>query len=303
MNNFDIAIIGGGPAGYTAAIYAGRAGYSAVVFEKFSPGGQMGITTDIENYPGFTEVDGFTLTEKMMKQAKKFGAVMKSEEILSAELSGEIKTLTTKKNTYTASAVIIAAGAKPRQLNIPGELEFSGRGVSYCASCDGMFYKGKTVVVNGGGDTAVEDALYLANICESVIVVHRRNEFRASPNGVKKLREKENITLVMDSVVEKIVGDDKVSAVELRNVSTDERTSIPCDGIFVAVGRIPDTEIYKNQLKLDKSGYIVAGEDCKTSVEGVFAAGDVRTKALRQIVTACSDGANAVKSAEEWLNR
>ena len=303
MNNFDIAIIGGGPAGYTAAIYAGRAGYSSVVFEKFSPGGQMGITTSIENYPGFPEVDGFTLTEKMMKQAKKFGAVMKSEEISQVKLSGDVKTLTTGKNVYTASAVIIAAGAKPRYLGVPGELEFSGRGVSYCASCDGMFYRGKTVVVNGGGDTAVEDALYLANICEKVIVVHRRNEFRASPHGVKKLREKDNITLVMDSVVEKITGESKVSAVELRNVSTNELTTLPCDGIFVAVGRIPDTEIYKNQLELDKSGYISAGEDCKTSVDGVFAAGDVRTKALRQIVTACSDGANALKSAEEWLNR
>lgn len=303
MDKYDIAIIGGGPAGYTAAIYAGRAGYTSVVFEKFSPGGQMGITTSIENYPGFPEVDGFTLTEKMMKQAKKFGAVMKSEDVVSAELAGETKILTTKKNTYAASAVIIAAGAKPRHLDVPGELEFTGRGVSYCASCDGMFYKGKTVVVNGGGDTAVEDALYLANICERVIVVHRRNEFRASPHGVKKLRERENISLVMDSVVEEITGEDKVSAVEMKNVATGERTSIPCDGIFVAVGRIPDTEIYKNQLKLDKSGYIVAAEDCKTSLEGVFAAGDVRTKALRQIVTACSDGACAVKSAEEWLSR
>lgn len=302
-NKFDIAIIGGGPAGYTAAIYAGRAGYTSIVFEKMSPGGQMGITSNIENYPGYPEIDGFSLTEKMMKQAKKFGAVMKSEQITEVKLDGDEKLLKTKRGEYIASAVIIATGAKPRYLDVTGEKEFTGRGVSYCASCDGMFYKGKTVVVNGGGDTAIEDALYLSNICEKVIIVHRRDEFRASKHGVKKVTERENISLVMNSTVEEILGDKSVNGVRVKNKVSGEESVIPCDGIFVAVGRIPDTDIFASQLELDNSGYIVAGEDCKTSLDGVYAAGDVRTKSLRQIVTACSDGACAIRSAEEWLNR
>lgn len=301
-NEFDIAIIGGGPAGYTAAIYAGRAGYTSVVFEKMSPGGQMGITSCIENYPGYPEIDGFSLTEKMMKQAKKFGAVMKSEEVIETELDGNIKTVRTKRNEYKVRAVVIATGAKPRYLNVNGEREFTGRGVSYCASCDGMFYKGKTVVVNGGGDTAIEDALYLSNICEKVILVHRRDEFRASPHGVEKLRQKENVETVMNTTVEEIIGEKSVESVRLRNKLTGEEKIVNCSGIFIAIGRIPDTDVFAGQLELDKNGYIAAGEDCKTSLDGVYVAGDVRTKALRQIVTACSDGACAIRSAEEWLN-
>lgn len=300
-NQYDIIIIGSGPAGYTAAIYAGRAGYTSAVFEKMSPGGQMGITSSIENYPGYTEIDGFSLTEKMMKQAKKFGAVIKHEEVVSAELGGEIKLVKTKKEEYSARAVIIATGARPRYLSVPGEREFTGRGVSYCASCDGMFYKGKTVIVNGGGDTAIEDAMYLSNICEKVIIIHRRSEFRASQHGVNKAREKDNIEFVMDSVVEEIMGQSCVESVKIKNVVTGEECSVPCAGIFIAIGRIPETELFGDQIETDKNGYIVAGEDCKTSLDGVYAVGDVRTKALRQIVTACADGANAVKSAEELL--
>lgn len=300
---YDIAIIGAGPAGYTAAIYAGRAGLTSIVFEKFSPGGQMGITSNIENYPGVFPADGFDLTQKMMKQAKSFGAVMKSEEVSAVSLEGESKKITTKKHEYEAGAVIIASGAKPRLLGVPGEERLTGRGVSYCATCDGMFYRGKNVIVNGGGDTAVEDALYLSNICEKVVVVHRRDEFRASPHGVKKLREKGNVELILSAVIEEISGENAVESVKLKNTKTGETTVLPCDGVFVAVGRIPDTELYRGILRLDENGYIIAGEDCKTSVEGVFAAGDVRTKQLRQIVTACADGACAVRSAEEWFGR
>ena len=248
-NQYDIIIIGSGPAGYTAAIYAGRAGYTSAVFEKMSPGGQMGITSSIENYPGYTEIDGFSLTEKMMKQAKKFGAVIKHEEVVSAELGGEIKLVKTKKEEYSARAVIIATGARPRYLSVPGEREFTGRGVSYCASCDGMFYKGKTVIVNGGGDTAIEDAMYLSNICEKVILIHRRSEFRASQHGVNKAREKDNIEFVMDSVVEEIVGQSCVESVKIKNVVTGEECSVPCAGIFIAIGRIPETELFGGQIR------------------------------------------------------
>ena len=302
-NRYDIIIIGSGPAGYTAAVYAGRAGYTTVIFEKMSPGGQMGITSNIENYPGLISVDGFTLADTMMKQAKKFGAVIKYEEAVSAVLDGEIKSVKTKKNEYYASAVIIASGARPRKLSIPGESELIGRGVSYCATCDGMFYKGKTVIVNGGGDTAIEDALYLSNICEKVIVVHRRNEFRASIYSVNKARERDNIEFITNSTVEEIAGQSSVESVKIKNVITDEISLIPCDGLFVAIGRIPESEMFVGQVETDNFGYIVAGDDCMTSLDGVYAAGDIRTKAVRQIVTACADGANAVKSAEKILNR
>ncbi len=297
---YDIAIIGSGPAGYTAAIYSGRAGYTSVIFEKFSPGGQMGITSNIENYPGFASVDGFTLDQAMSKQAKSFGAVVKSEEIIDVDLDGKVKILKTKRNEYKARAVIVATGAKPRKLGLTGEEELTGRGVSYCATCDGMFYKDKTVVVAGGGDTALEDALYLSNICSKVIVVHRRDQFRAARHSVRKAEEKDNIDFRLCANVTEIFGEKKFEGVKI--TFTDGRKErIEAAGLFVAVGRIPDSAMFRGKLELDENGYIKAGENCKTSVEGVFAAGDVRTKRLRQIVTACADGACAVNAAEEIL--
>lgn len=302
MEKFDIAIIGGGPAGFTAAVYACRAGYSAVVFEKASHGGQMGITSEIENYPGFAHVDGFELAMKMMNQAKGLGAIIKVEEVKSVDLSGKEKYLTTNRGEYEAGAVIIAGGAKPRLLGVPGEEQYKGKGVSYCATCDGMFFRGKTVVVNGGGDTAFEDAVYLSNVCEKVYLVHRRNAFRASAASIKRAGSKENIEFVYSSVIEEIVGDGmRVNGVKLKNVESGETSELSCAGVFVAVGRVPDAEIYGDALERDGSGYIVADETCRTSIPGVFAAGDIRTKDLRQIVTACADGAVAVKFAEEWL--
>lgn len=298
---FDIAVIGGGPAGYTAAIYAGRAGYTCVVFEKASPGGQMGITSSIENYPGFVSVDGFELASKMMEQAMNFGAAFVYEEVTAVQLDGKTKTVQTDSAAYECRAVILATGAKPRLLGVPGETEFSGRGVSYCATCDGMFFRGKTVVVNGGGDTAFEDALYLSNVCEKVYLVHRRDSFRAAASMVKKAEAKGNITFIKNALISEIVGGMSVTGVRLTDTKTGEESTVDCSGVFVAVGRIPDTALVKDQLALDGNGYVIADETTKTTVPGVFAAGDVRTKALRQIVTACADGAAAMHYAEEWM--
>lgn len=301
---YDIAIIGGGPAGYTSALYAGRAGYKAVVFEKASPGGQMGITSSIENYPGYESVEGFELAMKMQAQAEKFGADIVYEAVTSLELDDKIKIVRTDSTEFAVKAVVLAMGAKPRLLGVRGEREYSGRGVSYCATCDGMFFRGKTVVVNGGGDTAFEDALYLSNICSKVILVHRRDSYRAAPSQVKKAEAKENIEFIKNANISEVMGDGKfVTAVKLTDVNTGDETTVDCSGIFVAVGRIPDTSLVQGKLDLDNSGYVVADESTKTSVEGVFVAGDVRTKALRQIVTACADGAMAIHFAEEILDR
>lgn len=312
MKTYDIAIIGGGPAGYTAALYSGRAGYTAVVIEKMAPGGQMAITSNVENYPGFEAVSGFELAEKMMAGAERFGAESLFGEVTGVRLSGEAKRIaidgadidTFDDNVIEARAVVLATGASPRKLNIPGEMEYEGRGVSYCATCDGMFFKNKTVVVAGGGDTAFEDALYLANICEKIYLVHRREEFRAAASSVKRAAAKENIEFVKNALVKEIKGENgKVSALVYEDKLTGETRELPCSAVFAAFGRTPDTALFAGQVELDPSGYIVADETCRTSVEGVFAAGDVRTKHLRQIVTACADGATSIHFAEEWLNR
>ena len=302
MKKYDIAIIGGGPAGYTAAIYAGRAGYTSVVIEKAGPGGQMAVTSAVENYPGFEMVDGFELAYKMKAQAEAFGAHSLTGEVASVSLEGEEKTLVTGAGEeITSRAVIVATGASPRALAVPGEEEYKGRGVSYCATCDGMFFRKKVVAVVGGGDTAFEDALYLSNICEKVYVIHRRDSFRAAQRNVEKAKLRDNIEFVLSAVPVEITGDgNRVGGIKLRDTVSGEERVVECAGVFVAVGRVPDTAIFDGKLLLD-GGYVVAGEDCKTSVAGVFAAGDVRTKSLRQIVTACADGAMAVHSAEEWL--
>ncbi len=312
MRSYDIAIIGGGPAGYTAALYSGRAGYTAAVIEKMAPGGQMAITSNVENYPGFEAVSGFELAEKMMAGAERFGAESVFGEVTAVRLAGEAKRIaidgadidTFDDNVIEARAVVLATGASPRKLGIPGEIEYEGRGVSYCATCDGMFFRGKTVVVAGGGDTAFEDALYLANICEKVYLVHRRDEFRAAASSVKRAAAKDNIEFVKNALVREIKGENgKVSALVYDDKLTGETRELPCSAVFAAFGRTPDTALFKGQVELDNSGYIVADETCRTSVEGVFAAGDVRTKHLRQIVTACADGATSIYFAEEWLNK
>ena len=300
---FDTVIIGGGPAGYTAALYAARAGLDTVVLEKMSPGGQMALTDTIDNYPGFEEgVDGFTLGMKMQQSAGRFGAKTEYAEVLSAELTQDVKTVITGSGEFKAKTVIIASGANPRELGLPNEKQLVGKGVHYCAHCDGRFYKGKTVVVVGGGNTAVSDALYLSRIAEKVILVHRRDTLRATKIYREPLLKTENVTFCRDSTVSEILADESVSAVKLKNVKTGEETVVACDAVFVSIGRKPATGFLSDKLTLDENGYIPADETTRTEIPGVFAAGDVRTKALRQVVTAVSDGANAAYFAEEYLN-
>ena len=300
---FDTVIIGGGPAGYTAALYAARAGLDTVVLEKMSPGGQMALTDTIDNYPGFEEgVDGFTLGMKMQQSAGRFGAKTEYAEVLSAELTQDVKTVITGSGEFKAKTVIIASGANPRELGLPNEKQLVGKGVHYCAHCDGRFYKGKTVVVVGGGNTAVSDALYLSRIAGKVILVHRRDTLRATKIYREPLLKTENVTFCRDSTVSEILAEESVSAVKLKNVKTGEETVVPCDAVFVSIGRKPATGFLADKLTLDENGYIPADETTRTEIPGVFAAGDVRTKELRQVVTAVSDGANAAYFAEEYLN-
>jgi thioredoxin reductase (NADPH) len=299
---YDMVIIGGGPGGYTAALYAVRAGLSAVVLEKLSAGGQMALTSQIDNYPGFPEgVDGFTLAEQMQQGAEQFGAVSELAEVYSVDLHADPKVIETDEGTFYGRTVVIATGAGPRELGIPGEKELTGRGVNYCAHCDGMFYKGKTVVVVGGGNSAAADAMYLARLCEKVIVVHRRDTLRATKIYHDPLMKAENVEFRWNSTVSRLLSDGKVNGVVLTDVNTGAETAIDCDGVFVSIGRKPATDLVAGQLELDKGGYIVADESTKTMIPGVFAVGDVRTKALRQIVTAVADGAAAAHAAEQYL--
>ena len=303
MAVYDVLIIGGGPGGYTAALYCARAGLSTVLFEKLSAGGQMGLTTEIDNYPGFPEgVDGFTLGQKMEEGAERFGAKTVLADVRSVELAGDIKTVHTSEGDYEGRTVVIATGATPRKLGVPGEQELTGRGVSYCAACDGMFYRGKDVVVVGGGNSAAHDASILARICKSVTLVHRRDTLRATKIYHAPLEAAENLTFCWDSTVEEIVSEDgKLTGVKVKNVKTGEEKEIPCDGLFVSIGRSPATGLFKGILTLDPAGYIAADESTRTSIPGVFAVGDVRTKAMRQVVTAVADGATASHYIEAYL--
>ena len=299
---YDMIIIGGGPAGYTAALYASRAGLDTLVLEKYSAGGQMAITDIIDNYPGFEEgIDGFTLGMKMQSCAERFGAETKLGEVISAELVGEIKTINTFEGSYKTRTVVIATGADPRELGIAGERELVGRGVHYCAHCDGRFYKGKTVMVVGGGNTAAADALYLSRLAKKVILVHRRDTLRATKIYHEPLLRAENVEFRWNSTLSEFIVDGKVIGAKLSSTQTGDVSEVECDGIFISIGRRPKSEIFADQLTLDPSGYILADESTRTNIEGVFAVGDVRTKALRQVVTAVSDGAVAVHYAEEYL--
>ncbi len=299
---YDMVIIGGGPGGYTAALYAARAGQSVVVLEKLSPGGQMAQTSQIDNYPGFPHgVDGFDLAEQMQQGAERFGAESELAEVLSVDLKADPKVIETDAGTYYGRTVVIATGAGPRELGVPGERELTGRGVHYCAHCDGMFYTGKTVVVAGGGNSAAADALLLSKLCEKVIVVHRRDTLRATKIYHKPLMEAKNVEFRWNSTISRILEDGKVSGVVLRDNLTGEESVVQAQGVFVSIGRKPATHLVAGQVELDEGGYIVADESTRTSVPGVFAVGDVRTKQLRQIVTAVADGAVAAHHAEEYL--
>lgn len=301
-NVYDMLIIGGGPGGYTAALYAARAGLSVAVLEKLSAGGQMALTTQIDNYPGFEEgVDGFDLAAKMQQQAERFGAVTEYAEVYTADLAANPKVINTSEGEYFGRTVVIATGANPRELGLPNEQSLVGRGVAYCAACDGMFYKGKTVVVVGGGNSAAADALLLSRVAKKVIVVHRRDTLRATKIYHQPLMNAQNVEFCWNSTVKEILHGEKVSGVVLKDVNTGEEKQIDCDGVFVSIGRKPATELVAGQISLDAGGYITADETTKTEIGGVFAVGDVRTKLLRQVVTAVADGAVAAHMAEEYL--
>ena len=300
--NYDMIVIGGGPAGYTAALYAARAGLSTLVLEKMSVGGQMAITDVIDNYPGFDEgIDGFTLGMKMQAGAQRFGAETEYGEVTAVKLDDKEKSIVTDAGELFARTVVIATGAGPRPLGVDGEEKLIGRGVHYCAHCDGRFYKDKTVVVVGGGNSAAADALYLSRLAKKVYVVHRRDTLRATKIYHEPLMHTENVEFIWNSTILSFLADGKLSGVRiLDRVSGEERT-VEADGVFVSIGRTPETSLFKGQLDLDEGGYIIADETTKTNVDGVFAVGDVRTKALRQVVTAGGDGAVAAHFAEEAI--
>lgn len=299
---YDMIIVGGGPGGYTSALYAARAGFNVLVLEKFSAGGQMALTHQIDNYPGFEDgIDGFSLADKMKKQAERFGARSENAEVIKVNLTVNPKEIETAKGTFLSKTVLLASGANPRELGVDKESELIGRGVAYCASCDGMFYRGKTVVVVGGGNTAAADAILLSRIAKKVIIVHRRDTLKATRIYHEPLMNAENVEFKWDSTVTELLYEDKITGVKIKNVKTGEESIIDCDGVFVSVGRKPATDFLGSQLDLDENGYIIADETTKTSIPGVYAVGDIRTKQLRQVVTAVSDGAMAVHSAEEYL--
>ena len=299
---YDMIIIGGGPAGYTAALYAARAGLDAVIVEKFSAGGQMAQTHQIDNYPGFPQgIDGFTLAMQMQQQAERFGARTEYAEVEQLDLLSDPKLVRTNTGTLYGRTVVLATGAGPRELGVAQESELVGRGVAYCAACDGMFYRGKTVVVVGGGNSAAADALLLSRIAKKVILVHRRDTLRATKIYHEPLMQAENVEFRWNSVVTELLHEDMITGIRLKNVQTGEESVEACDGVFISVGRKPATELVRDQLALDNGGYVIADESTRSSVPGVYAVGDVRTKQLRQIVTAVADGAMAVHMAEEYL--
>lgn len=303
MQIYDMAVVGGGPAGYTAALYGARAGLSTLVLEKMMPGGQAAQTPWIDNYPGFPNgVDGFQLGQDMKKGAERFGAQSRTGKVLSLDLQSNPKVLHTAGGDILARTVVIATGAEPKLLGIPEEKELTGKGVSYCAHCDGMFYRGKTVAVVGGGNTAVADALILSRLAKQVYLIHRRDSLRATKIYHQQLQDAENVQILWNSRVTGLSCDILLSGVTVENTLTGESQLLPCDGLFVSIGRKPMTELVAGQLQLDQDGYILAGEDCITSIPGVFAAGDVRQKQLRQVVTAVADGAMAAHQAEQFCN-
>ena len=303
MKRYDMVIIGGGPGGYTAALYAARAGLKAIVLEKLSAGGQMALTSQIDNDPGFPDgIDGFDLADSMQQQAERYGAETELAEVTALHLEGEIKCIKTSEGDFEAKTVVIATGANPKLLGVANEQQLTGRGVHYCAHCDGMAYRGKTVAVVGGGNSAVADALHLSRLAKKVYLIHRRDTLRAEKIHEKALQEAENIEFLWNSTVSELLSDSRLSGIRVANVQTGDTMELPIDGLFISVGRQPSTALVEGQLELDRAGYIVADETTRTSIPGVFAVGDVRTKALRQVVTAVADGAVATHFADTYLH-
>lgn len=299
---YDVIIVGSGPAGLAAAIYGQRAGLSSLVLEEsYVSGGQVLNTYDVDNYPGLPGISGMELAEKFHEHAKSMGASFLTAAVTAIREEGDRKVVETAKGDLSARTVILATGAHHRLLGVSGEERLTGMGVSYCATCDGAFFRDKTVAVVGGGDVAVEDAIFLARGCKKVYVIHRRDQLRAAKILQEKLLSLDNVEMKWNCVAEEILGDSQVSGVKVRDVKTGEGSELAVNGVFIAVGILPNTGFLGDFVQLDEGGYIVAGEDMKTSVPGVFAAGDVRTKALRQIITAAADGANAITSVEAYL--
>ena len=301
-NHYQIIVIGGGPGGYTAALYAARAGLSTLIIEKMAAGGQMTETTQIDNYPGFEEgIDGFTLGMKMQAAAERFGAETLYADVTEVSLRDHPKKILTAEGEFLADAVIIATGAGHRHLGIAREEDLVGKGVAYCAACDGMFYRDREVAVIGGGNSAVADALLLSRVAKQVHLIHRRDSLRATKVYHKALAESENIRFHWNSAVTALHGEEALTGIALQDLQTGEEQDLPLEGVFISIGRDPATSLFRGQLALDERGYILAGESTETSLEGVFAVGDVRTKEVRQIVTAAADGAVAVHYAEAFL--
>ncbi len=299
---YDVIIIGGGPAGYSAALYSSRAKFDTLVIEKMFTGGQMATTDIVENYPGFEEpIGGSDLALRMERQARKFGTVVLNDEVLYLELDSKIKVVKTHKNTYECKTLILCMGAYPKMLGLDKEEDFRGAGVSYCAVCDGAFYKGKTVAVVGGGDTAAEDALYLARFCPKVYIIHRRDKMKATKILQDELCCNKKIEFIWDSVVDEIIGQDGVEGLKIRNLKTNESSQLAVEGLFIAIGLNPNNSLINGKLQQNKDGYIVTDEKMQTSIPGVFAAGDIRQKFLRQVITAAADGATASYSAELYI--
>lgn len=300
--SYDVIVIGGGPAGYTAALYTARSGYRTLVIEKIAPGGQMTQTTQIDNYPGFPDgVDGITLGMQMQAGAARFGVETEYSEVKRVNLTGALKEVETTGAVFQARAVVIATGAAHRHLGVEGEEALVGRGVGYCAACDAMFYRGKTVAVVGGGNTAAAAALVLSRIAKQVHLIHRRDSLRATRVYHQSLEQAENITFHWNTTVQRFLTEQKLTGVVLEDVHTGERQTLAVDGLFVSVGQSPETALFAGQLELDAQGYIVADETTKTNIDGVYAVGDVRTKQLRQVITAAADGAVAAHQIEAYL--
>ncbi|OQY37387.1 MAG: thioredoxin-disulfide reductase [Candidatus Cloacimonetes bacterium 4572_65] len=305
MTQYDVIIVGGGPAGLSAAIYATRGGLKTAMFEKALIGGQINVTFEIENYPGFPQVQsGFELTDLMRRQAENFKPDFISQEITNIDFteSGKPKIITTTEGEFSAKTVIITTGAQPRKLSVPGEEEYIGRGVSYCATCDGALYRGKTVAVVGGGDSAVEEAMFLTKFAKKVYIVHRRDKLRAVHTIQERAFKNEKIEFILDSVVEEVKGENFVTALTLKSTKDESISEIAVDGVFVYVGIIPTNDLFKSAITLNKGGFIITTPDMLTNIEGVYAAGDIRDTPLRQVVTACSDGAIAAFYAEKWIS-
>ncbi len=298
---YDIIIIGAGTAGLSAAIYGVRAGKKVLVLESASYGGQIITSPEVENYPGIKKISGFEFATNLYEQATELGAEIEIARVTQIREDGAQKIVVTEEKEYVCRAVVLAPGAKNRPLGLEKEQELIGRGISYCATCDGAFYKGKTVAVNGGGNTALEDAAFLTGYCEKVYLIHRRDSFRGEHKQVEALRQKANLEFVLDTNIVKLVADDRLKAIEVQNTKTKETRVIEVSGLFVAIGQMPENGAFSPPVQLDQAGYIVAGEDCKTNADGIFAAGDCRTKTVRQLATAAADGAVAALAACEYI--